>query len=316
MKKVSILIPCYNSESFVQETLNSCLNQTYSNIEVVFVDDGSTDKSFEIALKNKSSNIKVFRQENLGACAARNYAFRKSSGDYVIYLDADDIISPTFVEEHIARVSCYNDRYISFCKWDRFTKSIDEALFPMRYVYKDYEDSFQLLLDLWERGEMLQTSCYMVPRKLVIESGGWDETILMNQDGEFFSRILMIADKALFVPSGHVYYRTGEYSSVSKANSEKKIASLLYTFIKYKENALTFRNNIQVRKALSYNFTYLIYLYGNYYPKLYQKAQKEIDELGVGYQVRITSPRARLMCKIIGFNNFMRIRKFLLQYNK
>lgn len=90
--KVSILIPCYNSERFVAETLDSCLAQTYRNIEIIVVDDGSTDNSFAIAKSFESNIIKVYRQDNSGACAARNYAFRKSSGEYIVYLDADDIL--------------------------------------------------------------------------------------------------------------------------------------------------------------------------------------------------------------------------------
>lgn len=312
MKKVSILIPCYNSELFVKETLNSCLKQTYPNVEVIIVDDGSTDKSFEIAKKFESKDVKVLRQINSGACVARNLAFQESSGDYIVYLDADDIINPTFIEEHMIRLEYASDRCVSFGQWDRFRMSMDESVFPIRNVYKDYADSFDLLLDLWITGEMLQTTCYMVPRQLVIESGGWNEKVLLNQDGEFFSRILMIAERAFFIPQAKVYYRTGEYMTVSKANSEKKLASLLYTFINYRKNALAHKDNKKVRKALSYNFTYFIYLYGNSYPSLYEMAKDEVSKLGVGYQVRSKSPRVKLMSKIIGFSNLMNVRKLLL----
>ena len=204
--KVSILIPCYNSERFVAETLDSCLAQTYRNIEIIVVDDGSTDNSFAIAKSFESNIIKVYRQDNSGACAARNYAFRKSSGEYIVYLDADDIINPSFVEEHIIRLCDANERCISFGKWDKFRSSIAETTFPSRHFYKDYIDPFQLLIDLWETGSMLQTSCYMVFRQLVYESGGWKENLLMNQDGDFFSRILMIASKAYFISNAKVYY--------------------------------------------------------------------------------------------------------------
>ena len=274
--KVSILIPCYNSERFVAETLDSCLAQTYRNIEIIVVDDGSTDNSFAIAKSFESNIIKVYRQDNSGACAARNYAFRKSSGEYIVYLDADDIINPSFAEEHIIRLCDANERCISFGKWDKFRSSITETTFPSRHFYKDYIDPFQLLIDLWETGSMLQTSCYMVSRQLVYESGGWKENLLMNQDGDFFSRILMIASKAYFISNAKVYYRIGEYSTVSKANSENKLVSLLDSYISYKENALIHKDNLRVRKALSYNITYFIYLYGNKYPALYKKAKDQV----------------------------------------
>lgn len=311
--KVSIIIPCYNSEAFLAETLQSCINQQYPNTEIIVVDDGSTDGSLQIARQWEGlyDQIHVYHQANSGACRARNLGFEKSSGKYIMYLDADDIINPSYLEEHIVRLQEANERCISFGKWDKFKSSTDEAIFPNRYYYKDYANPFTLLIDLWETGGMLQTSCYMVSRSLVNESGGWNENLLMNQDGEFFSRILMIASKACFVNKAKVYYRTGEYSTVSKPNSEKKLSSLLDSYINYKENALIHKDTPRVRRALSYNFTYFIYLYGNKYPVLYRRAKEQVVYLGVGFQLRKTSPRVRLISKIIGFENLMALRKFI-----
>ena len=87
--RVSILIPCYNGESFVREAIDSALNQTWANVEVVVVDDGSTDNSVDI-LKSYGDRIICETGPNRGACAARNRAFELSSGDLIQYLDADD----------------------------------------------------------------------------------------------------------------------------------------------------------------------------------------------------------------------------------
>ena len=96
--KVSILIPLYNSENYIEETIQSCLNQTYENIEIIIVDDGSTDKSLQIAKSFESGKLKVYSQPNSGACKARNLAFEKSIGDYIQYLDADDLLSENKIE--------------------------------------------------------------------------------------------------------------------------------------------------------------------------------------------------------------------------
>lgn len=313
MKKVSILIPCYNSESFVEETLRCCLNQTYSNIEIILVDDGSSDNSLDVVKKYTDDKVRIITQSNKGACSARNVAFKESTGDYIIYLDADDIISSEFVEKHVSRLEKTNGRSVSFCMWDRFYHSLNDAQFPYLQIYKNYEDAFQLLLDMWTDGSMLQTSCYMIPRQLVIESGGWNELILKNQDGEFFSRILMIAEKALFIPYAKVFYRTGDYLTVSKASSERKVESMLRTFILYRENSLKHEDSKRVRIALSINFTLFIYLYGNLYPQLYKCAKEEIERLGVGYRLKNEPYRVRVISKLIGFDNFMAIRKITHQ---
>ena len=297
MKKVSILIPCYNAEKFVAETLDCCLKQTYKNVEVVLVDDGSEDRSYDIAKTFESEEIRVFKQPNSGACHARNFAFEKSSGDYIIYLDADDIINPEFVEEHIRSIEDVSSKSVSFGVWDRFREHTNE--------YKDYDSAFQLLLDMWVSGDMLACTCYMTPRELIAESGGWDETVLKNQDGEFFARVLMLADKAVFVPKSRIYYRTGEYLTVSKASSEKKVASMLDTFVSYKNHALVREDSKRVREALSINFTLFMYLYGNRFPKLYKRAKEEIKALGVGYILKNEPPRVISLCKVIGLRRIL-----------
>ena len=135
----------------------------------------------------------------------------------------------------------------------------------------------------------------MTPRQLVIDVGGWDETVLLNQDGDFFSRILIQAQKALFVPQAKVYYRRGEYGSVSKSVSRKKIASQLNTFINYRQNALVHEDSYRVRKALSMVFTSFVYVYGNRYPDLRQKAEAELRDLGVGYILGKVPKRVKII---------------------
>ncbi len=311
--KVSILIPCYNSEAFISETLNCCLNQTYQNIEVVLVDDGSKDKSLEIASKFEDKRIKVISQSNSGACRARNLAFKNCTGDYIMYLDADDLISNTYVELLVNALEGKSINTIATGQWDRFHKDIKEATFPLLNIYKNYDQAFNLLIDMWTFGEMLACTSYLIPRGIVEKINGWDETVLKNQDGEFFCRILIAGGNIVHVPNAKFYYRTGEYLTVSKANSKKKIASMLDTFINYRKNALVHENSKRVREALSINFTLFIYLHGNQYPDLYKRAKEEVNNLGVGYVLKNEPYRVKRICKIIGFENFMTIRKILLK---
>jgi glycosyltransferase involved in cell wall biosynthesis len=88
---VSVLIPCYNNEAFVGKAIESALEQTYSNIDVIVVDDGSTDQSLQV-IKSYGDQIKWHTGPNRGACAARNTAFSLSKGEFVQFLDADDIL--------------------------------------------------------------------------------------------------------------------------------------------------------------------------------------------------------------------------------
>lgn len=92
-QKVSIIIPVFNAENYISETIQSLLNQSYENIEIILVDDGSTDGSSKIIDNNIDARIKYYHQENKGAPAARNYGFEKAEGELVIFFDADDTLT-------------------------------------------------------------------------------------------------------------------------------------------------------------------------------------------------------------------------------
>src|ERR1700722_9877011 len=97
---VSIIIPCYNAERWVQEAVESCLNQSYPNIEIIVVDDGSTDRSLEI-LRRYGPRIKLKSGPNRGGNVARNQGFALSSGRYIQYLDADDYLEPDKIARQV-----------------------------------------------------------------------------------------------------------------------------------------------------------------------------------------------------------------------
>src|ERR1700722_17022843 len=91
---VSILIPAFNSEKWIAGTIRSALAQTWDRKEIIVVDDGSTDRTFEIARQFESHTVRVVTQINQGAAAARNNAFSLSRGEYIQWLDADDLLAP------------------------------------------------------------------------------------------------------------------------------------------------------------------------------------------------------------------------------
>lgn len=313
---VSILIPAYNSERFIDETLQSCILQSYSDIEVVIVDDGSNDSTLEIAQKWKERhhNIHVFTQQNKGACAARNLALEKSSGEYIMFLDADNIISPNKVKEQMELLTAANDDMaVATCPWDRFYNTIEDAKFPKLNVYKDYDNGFDMLLDLWNHSEMFETACYLISRELAIKAGEWVVGLKKNQDGEYFSRVLANASKILFCPEGKLYYRTGDYDSVSKGSSKAKIEALLDSLIRYKQTALLHEDSKRVKVALTRNFSMFMYLYYGKYPDLCAKAKNEIIRIGHTPYPSGTK-RTKMFSRIIGLENFLRLRKLIVKY--
>lgn len=121
---VSIIIPCYNCEAYVEEAIMSCINQTYKTIEVICVNDGSTDSTSDILcrISDEHENVTLYSIENAGGSYARNYGFEKANGTYIQFLDADDVLHPEKIELQI----CAFDDNIDFVLSDYETR--DENL--------------------------------------------------------------------------------------------------------------------------------------------------------------------------------------------
>lgn len=122
MKKVSVIIPCYNHGQFIEEAINSVVNQTYENIEIICIDDGSSDNSIEIIqnILKSTPNIKLIKQENQGVVKARNTAISASNGDYILPLDADDKIAPTYIEKAVDILDKFPEIGIVYCNAEYF----------------------------------------------------------------------------------------------------------------------------------------------------------------------------------------------------
>ena len=314
LPKVSILVPMYNAEAYVVETLDSCINQTYKNIEVIVVDDGSKDRSYQVALdySEKHAQVKVFTQVNGGGCKARNTAFSLSTGDYIMYLDADDIISPDKVQAQIELLMEEPYTTVATCKWDRFYDSLRDALFPVLTVYEDYNNGIDLIEDLLN-GSMFGVTCYMVSRRLIEETGKWDENILVNQDGEFFVRVLLKAKKVSFANRGALYYRSADKNSISRTRgSEKKGLSLLYSY-KQEIRAITEANAMcpRIKSGLTRMVQSVAYLY-DHCPKVIANAKRVAKDLGISsMSSNIGGSLFRKGCRLIGFWNMLQLKNLL-----
>ena len=108
------MIPAYNVEKWVEETINSALGQTWPHKEIIIVDDGSSDSTLAIAKRFESGQVKVISQENMGASTARNRAFENAQGDYIQWLDADDLLAPDKISEQMIAVSLDEDEMILY----------------------------------------------------------------------------------------------------------------------------------------------------------------------------------------------------------
>src|SRR6266516_4017115 len=127
---VSILIPAYNAERWIGDTIRSALAQTWPRKEVIIVDDGSRDRTLAAAQQFASRNVLVVTQENRGASAARNSAFELCQGDYIQWLDADDLLAPDKISKQMeAANECQSKRVLFSSAWGAFMYRVSKAQF-------------------------------------------------------------------------------------------------------------------------------------------------------------------------------------------
>lgn len=300
--KVSVLIPVFNAENYISATIENVLKQTYSDIEVVVVDDGSTDKSYEIAQSYQSDKVKVFRQDNKGASAARNLAFEKSTGALIQYLDADDMLSYNKIEAQVNLLkSIDNKKAIVASGIVLFDGDLMSSIsIPHKQMStKAYNKPLDLLIDICCERNIVQSSIWLVHRELIEEVGEWNEKLTLNDDGEYFFRVVARSQGVYFCSSGAVFYRNTPYS-LSKQISETAIKSQLSATRIMVREMLALEDSKKVRgAATNFYMQYLTRFKSEFYN---QQAATDIKKLGYNVNTFKKGRLHRVFYTILGDN--------------
>lgn len=226
---VSILIPAYNAAEWVGETICSAIAQTWPRKEIIVVDDGSSDQTAVVARRFASKEVAVVSTENQGSAAARNHALRLSQGDYIQWLDADDLLARDKIERQVEALGDVNDRRILLSSpWAHFYYRTRCARFVPSPLWEDLSPVEWLLRKMGQNLHML-ISTWLTSRELAEAAGPWDTRLLVDDDGEYFCRVLLASKDTRFVPNACVFYRRTPSHRVSYigASDKKKDAMLL-----------------------------------------------------------------------------------------
>lgn len=211
---VSILIPAYNSEEWIGDTLRSAIAQTWAPKEIIVVDDGSRDRTLTVARQFEGDGVRVIAQKNQGAAAARNTAFSLSRGDYIQWLDADDLLSPDKIERQMAVAAQAGRRTLVSCGWGPFLYRYYRAEFVPSPLWCDLSREEWLVRKMGQNLHM-QTATWLTSRELSDAAGSWNTAMKTDDDGEYFCRVLLQSDGVRFVQGPRVYYRSSGAGSLS-----------------------------------------------------------------------------------------------------
>ena len=309
---VSVLIPAYNAAEFISETLQSCLLQGQEYVkEIIVIDDNSTDDTSKIVQEIRNNNetkIQIIYKlnESKGACSARNKALKISSGEYIQWIDADDILGPRKIAKQYDSIKSQKDT-LAVCEWQRFN-SMDGELFKReKFWLSTHQTSTPLS---WiQNNPMTIPACWLGSKTIFQAAGEWDETLQINQDGEYFTRVVSKARGLVVSNSIRVLYRSGLNNSVSRM-APSKIPSLYKTTESYENVILEMSKSRESEIAVANMYQSYIYRSYPHHPELLSKANQKLNTLpppNIEPDMLI-SPFSKWLASLVGWKMIVRMR--------
>jgi glycosyltransferase involved in cell wall biosynthesis len=259
---VSVCIPCHNAGRYVAQALDSVFGQTYTNIEVIVVDDGSTDGSKSVLDGYAARGVKLIEEKCGTASRTRNRALQEARGEYIKFMDADDLISPNMVESQV-RVLADGNNGVAVSEWGRFYGDDLSTYRPdPDETWADLPGPEWLVRSYMRARPMMQAGMFLIPSKLLQKTGGWNESLTLIDDFEFFSRVISVAE-VRFTKGAALYYRSGLSSSLSSRKTREARESECESLLLGTGHLLAKRNDAAARRACANMCQEAIY---NIYP--------------------------------------------------
>ncbi len=254
--KISVIIPCYNAEQTLRQTLRAALNQTLPPQEIIIVDDGSSDFSVGCAARFMSP-VRILRQEHRGANAARNLGAANAAGDALMFLDADDLLAPNALEE-LAAALHRAPGGIAACQWRRYVHA--SGVWRARPASSAMRPVLESSLSAWLHGWRPPPCALLWSRHAFDRTSGWDESTPFNQDDDIFARALGAGAPVATTDRAIAYYRRparGRLGSNVVTLGREKLEARVATLEKIARAVERKPPLIQPRQSLAHAFEML-----------------------------------------------------------
>ena len=247
----SVVIPLYNKENYIKETIESVINQTFKDFEIIVVNDGSTDKSYDIVNSIKATNIRLFSNNNKGLSFSRNFGIKQASANYIAFLDADDL----WMEDYLKTIH------------ELIIRNKGQKIFATNVKVLKPKQLFSLSAKPFKKNNVKIIKSYfnlnkniITPSSLVINksifnvTGYFDETINYGEEYDFYIRCFSIY-KLVYYNESKTYYRIGVPNQLTTPN--KNFNRIIPDYEKYKKQF----NSPFLKKFLDFIHYELMILY-------------------------------------------------------
>ncbi len=310
---VSVCMPAYNCGKYILQTLNCLTAQTYRKLEIIIVNDGSTDNTPELIQSFEDARIRLIHSKNGGAAKARNTAYLHSAGKYIIFFDADDLVKPDFISLQLNKMNGRED-VVMMSGWGRFYRD-DPGTFSAQVIAGDERDFETWITHYWNKGNAMTTpGRAMISRRLIQLAGLWNEKLTLNDDMEFFTRIFLNATKIEYNPEAMFYYRSGIKGLSSKKDPEA-FASLFNAVMLSVNQALQrFPGNRAVERSCANLWQSVLYEIYPQEKEMSKIAEQQIDQLG-GADISFPSGGyTRLLASLTGWKAAKKLKTIFHKY--
>ena len=297
---VSIIIPCYNAAPFASATLESALAQTWPAKEIIAVDDGSSDASLTILRSFEARGVHVLTQPNRGASAARNTGLRAADGEYIQFLDADDLLAPDKIEQQMRVLLDADSPVLASGAWARFQEDPASAVFTPFSNWRGLTGVEFLQLH-YEEICMMHPAAWLARRALLDTAGPWNESLSLNDDGEYFARVMLAAKQIVFCEEARSYYRSQISGSLSGRKDARALASLFKSVELTVGHLLAADNSPRTRAAAAYAWKWTAFELHPGSLDLSRLAEQNARSLGGSERPFPASGRFQLASRIIGW---------------
>jgi glycosyltransferase involved in cell wall biosynthesis len=277
--RVSIIIPCRNAARWLGETIESCLGQSWPNLQIIVVDNGSTDGSFDLAKRYEARAVIVLECERAGASAARNVGLALADGDLMQFLDADDLLDADKIRRQVERLNLAPAASVASGAWARFAHDPSEAVFTPETVWRDLAPE-DFLVASWLGGGMMPNFAWLTPRAVIERAGPWNEALSVNDDGEFFCRVVLASSGIAFCTDARGYYRSAVAPTLSGRRDGEALASAFNAVELSCRHLLQRRNSAAATKACATHYQRFAYDAYPHAADLVARAEKRALELG------------------------------------
>lgn len=306
-------MPAYNSGPWIVPAIASVLSQQACGLELIVVDDGSTDNTVQLVQSVNDPRIRLLHCPHAGQSVASNLGAAQARGDYLKFVDADDILLPGHLGAQLAAGRAAEGCLVS-CRWGYFREDPSAVSARRESVQRDFSDPLEWIVTSLTRDEgMMGAWMWLIPISVWQRSGGFDESLTLNKDFDLSIRLLLASGGVRYAGDAIYGYRKGLPAAVTQIRNRAAMESAFRTTELGIASLLAREDSERIRRIAADRFQMWLYRFFPDFPDLAAQAEIRIAELGGSDRRLQGGPLLRLLQPMIGWKGVRRLQSLAIR---